>query len=358
MIGWVCFLPPPSFMRRLSIALATFLSLSPLVASAAFMTPAALMTAVHTGTPRSFSLMAHAQVPDETYVSVWANGSMQGVNPEDLQLMTKVTLDVVSGDFKIRAKGEVMAVSGMLYLKLASVDGSMQSDFATLSAKLVQHKWLKTGLDTGSLDLVQNPVLGMSGNDTEADDTFSMATKADANGTTYTLTLKPDAAAQLALMIRELLNDTDSVSDDFFPWRDLAEGMRFEMIVKTDAKDAFAGSSYSMSTKGTNSAFTLTGTEKPTSALNLKAPADAMTFDQLAPLFGSPMYFDGSADEMMEPIMELDEDMFDSSYVPGTFDMLDDDTLSSCDDPAIDGAMLVMLQREGSCPITRASTRR
>lgn len=317
------------------------------------------MTAAQTGSPRSFSLMVHADAPDETYVSVWANGSMQGANPEDLQLMTKVTLDVVSDEFNIRAKGEIMAVQGMLYLKITSVDGSMQSDFATLSAKLVQHKWLKTGLDTSSLDLVENPVFGLTGNDTEADNTFSMATKADANGTTYTLSLKPDAAAQLALMIRELLNDTDSVSDDFFPWRDLAEGMRFEMIVKTDAKDAFAGSSYSMSTKGTTSAFTLTGTEKPTTALNLKAPAGAVTIDELAQLFGNS-YLGSSSDEMMmEPAMlDVEEVMINSSYQPNAFDMLDNNTLSSCDDPSIDGAALVMMQREGVCPITRASTRR
>ena len=341
-------------MRRLSIALATFLSLSPLVASAAFMTPAALVAAIQNGAPRSFSLAAHANMPDNTYVSVWANGSMQGTNPMDMQMLTKTTVDLVSGDFKIRAKGELMAVDGTLYVKLTSLDGSMTSDVATLTGNVRQHKWLKASMDMDMIEFAQNPVFSMSGDMTHADDTFNMT----ANGRTYTLTLKPDAAAKLALMIRELLNDTDSVSDDFFPWRDVAEGMRFEMVVKTDAKDAFSGSSYSISTKGAGSAFTLTATEKPTAALNLKAPADAVTFDELVPLFGRS-YLEDSSEMMMEPAdVELEEEVIDSSYEPDDFDMLDNDTFSSCNDPSIDGAKLVMMQREGICPIQKASTRR
>jgi hypothetical protein len=184
---------------------------------------------------------------------------MQGIDPSDMQLTTKATVDVVSGDMKIRAKGEVMVVDGMIYLKLSSVDGSMSSDVATVSGKLVQHKWVKMPFDATGIDITQNPAFSLTDADlSNPENTFAMTSAVTSNGgTTYTLSLKPDAAAQLALAIREMLNDTSSVSDDFFPWRDLAEGMHFEMVVKTDSKDVFAGTTYTMSTRGKQSSFEL-----------------------------------------------------------------------------------------------------
>lgn len=345
-------------MRRLSIALSALYLLSPLAASAAYMTPSALMAAVQGGAPRSFSIAAHADAPDNMYVSVWANGTLQGTDPMTMQLSTKTTIDVVSGDFKVRAKGEVMVVNGMLYVKIASIDGSMKSEFATLSANFVQNKWLKTEFDMSVLDIVENPAFSLSEADVmEADRTFNMATKAEKNGTTYTLTLNTDAAAQLALSIREMLQDTSSVSDDFFPWRALAEGMSFEMVVKTDAKDAFLGSTYSMSTKGTMSAFRLTGTEKPAAALNLKAPADAMSIEEIGAMFSGevPSYLEESTPEMIELMDE--EVMLDE---PSSFDSVDDGRYESdvwCDDPSMDAMKLLSLQRDGTCPTIKTPTR-
>ncbi len=347
-------------MRRLSIALSALYLLSPLAASAAYLTPSALMAAIQGGAPRSFSITAHADAQGDTYVSVWANGTLQGTDATNMQMWTKTTVDVVSGDFKVRAKGEMMVVEGMLYVKIASIDGSMKSEFATLSADFVQHKWLKTAFDVSALEVVENPAFSLSETDVmEADQTFNMETKAEKNGTSYTLTLKTDAAAQLALSIREMLQDTSSVSDDFFPWRALAEGMQFEMVVKTDAKDALLGSSYSMSTKGAQSSFTLTGTEKPAAALHLKAPADAMSIEEIGAMFSGevPEYFEDSTTDMMEPEMTEPTDGDFTIEPASAFDSIDNDTLSSCDDSSIDAMKLLSMQRDGTCPITKTSTR-
>lgn len=308
--------------------------------------------------------MVHTDAPNETYVSIWANGSMQGINPSDMQLTTKATVDVVSGDMKIRAKGEVMVVDGMIYLKLSSVDGSMSSDVATVSGKLVQHKWVKMPFDATGIDITQNPAFSLTDADlSNPENTFAMTSAVTSNGgTTYTLSLKPDAAAQLALAIREMLNDTSSVSDDFFPWRDLAEGMHFEMVVKTDSKDVFAGTTYTMSTRGKQSSFELSGSEKPTAALSLKAPTNAVSISELEMMFssdvpsylGEPMMDDESMDEeSMEPTMDEEPMTWDT----GSFDILDDGTLSSCDDPSLDPMKKLMMQRDGSCPVNKATTR-
>ncbi len=348
-------------MRRLSIALSALYLLSPLAASAAYMSPSALMSAIQSGAPRSFSIAAHAEAQGDTYVSVWSNGTLQGTDSMDMQIWAKTTVDVVSGDFKVRAKGEMMVIGGMLYVKVASIDGSMKSDFATLSTDFVQHKWLKTPFDASALEVVENPAFSLSETDVmEADETFNMVTKTENNGgTTYTLTLKSDAAAQLALSIREALQDTSSVSDDFFPWRALAEGMHFDMTVKTNSKDAFLGSSYSMSTKGKESSFTLTGTEKPAAALNLKAPAGAMSFDEVgAMLMGEmPTYLDESSSDMMEPEMMEPTDDIITIEPTSSFDSIDNDTLASCDDPSMDAMKLLAMQRDGTCPVTKTPTR-
>ncbi len=347
-------------MRRLSIALSALFLLSPLAASAAYMTPSALMAGIQSGTPRSFSIAAHAQAPDDMFVSVWANGALQGLDPMTMQMKAKTTIDVVSGDFKVRAKGEMMVVDGMLYVKVASVDGSMNTEFSSVSAKFIQHKWIKTEFDMYALEAVENPAFSLSQSDImEADETFNMTTKTEGNGgTTYMLTLKTDAAAKLALSIREALQDDSSVSDYFFPWRALAEGMHFDMTVKTNAKDAFLGSSYSMSTKGKESSFTLTGSEKPTAALNLKAPTDAMSLDEIgAMLMGEmPSYFDDTSSDMTEVDM-METPTEDTIYVePSSFDSVDD-TSYECEDPSTSALRLLSLQRDGTCPATKTSTR-
>lgn len=345
-------------MRRLSFALTTLLLLSPLAASAAFVTPSALFMAMQNGAPRSFSLMAHADTPDNVYVSVWANGSLQGTHEMDMQLTTKATVDVVSGDLKARIKGEIMAVNGMLYLKITSVDTSMKNDFASLSANLRQHVWLKMPIDMDALSIIQNPAFTLSETDpTEADMTFDIASSPEKNGTTYTLTLKSDAAAQLALSLREMLNDTSTVSDDFFPWKALAEGVRFEMIVKTDASDGFISNSYSLHTKGTKSSFSLNGTEKITSALRLTAPADAMNLYELGSIFGDTAgsVMDMSALDMstMPSVMEPTEENI-------TFDSVDDAVITfdpSCEDSSISPLQKLAMQRDGTCPVEKTPTR-
>jgi hypothetical protein len=117
-----------------------------------------------------------------------------------------------------------------------------------------------------------------------------------------------------------------------------------------------------MSTRGKQSSFELSGSEKPTAALSLKAPTNAVSISELEMMFssdvpsylGEPMMDDESMDEeSMEPTMDEEPMTWDA----GSFDILDDGTLSSCDDPSLDPMKKLMMQRDGSCPVNKATTR-
>ncbi len=346
-------------MRRLSIVLTTLFLLSPLTASAAYTTPSEILDAMQTGTPHSFSATAHAASANKMYVSVWANGNLEGNDPTTIKFWTKATVDVVSGDMKVRAKVELMMMDGVLYAKLNSLDGSMKNIFASLSATFRQNVWLKMPLDTDASALLPEHAYFLpTGDIYDADTIFNVTSVSNKKGTLSTLTLKPDAAADLALMIRELLQDTEAVSDDFFPWRALAESVQFEMTLQTDSRGAFVGSSYTMSTKGANSSFALSGTEKPTTALKLTAPSDAIGLEELGTMFtnsmpshmGMPSTSDMMMDHsVMEPIdMMYEFDSIDSAKAPPD---------PSCDDSLVDSLKKLMLQRTGACPVIKTPTR-
>ncbi len=350
-------------MKRISFAVAASLLLMPATTLAALSTPGELMTVMQDNSvPRSFSVTAHA-MSDGTYVSVWANGAEQGTDPSTMTMTTKATVDIVKGKLKIRAKAEIMAVNGMLYARLTSFDGTYQNAFASLSAMLKQQVWVSMPLDEAMLDEITggNGLHMTSGDPSQAEHMFQMQSKAGKNGTTvYTLSLTQDYAVTVAQLIREMLNDESSSSDDFFPWRQLAEGMRFESTIVTDAKDAFISSAFSLSTASTTSSLSITGTEKRLgAALNVKAPAGALTMDQaLASFSDLEQDVPGSMmptvpEEMMEPPSMME--------VEATFDSVDEETTpaysADCNDPSLTAQQLFTLQRGGFCPTTKRSTR-
>lgn len=356
-------------MNRLSFAVAASLLLMPMQSLAAYSSPADLMAAVQENSvPHSFSVTAHA-MSDGTYISVWASGTGQGRNPATMKATTKATVDVVKGKLKIRAKAELLATDGVLYARLVSLDGSYMNAFASVSGMLKQQLWVSMPLDEAMLEsLTGGNGLNMTSSmdPSEADHMFHMQSKAGKNGgTVYTLSLTQDFAVTLAQLIREMLNDNSSASDDFFPWRQLAEGMRFESTIVTDAKDAFVSSAFSLSTSSNTSSLTINGTEKRLGgSLAVKAPANAVTMDQALASFadlendvpGSMM----PEEIMMQPTMpSVDVDSMVNE--DATFDSVDEATTptytADCNDPSLSPQQLFTLQRGGFCPTAKKSTR-
>jgi len=358
-------------MNRLSFAVAASLLLAPLSAAAAYSSPADLMAAVQDEKiPRAFSLTAHS-MSDGTYVSIWAHGTQQGKDVASMQMNTKATVDIVRGSMKIRAKAELIVTGGMLYVKLVSLDGAYASPFASVSAAIKQQQWIALPLDEAMLqEITGNAALPIGSSDAGAANTiFHMQSKAGTNGSTvYSLSLTQDYAITLAQMIRELLQDNSSSSDDFFPWRQLAEGMRFESTVITDAKDMFVSSSFSLSTSSTHSSLSLKGSEtRLNTSLAIKAPANAVSINQA---FASFADLTGDLPHSGLMLPTLDNLNATSGYEPmmmqptlsdGNFNSIDDVTPPeqsiSCNNSSLAPAEFLMLQRSGVCPVQKKSIR-
>lgn len=351
-------------MRRFTYSVTTIaLLLTPFAASAAFVTPGELFSSLQTDAAKSFALEVHAS-SQGTYVSVWASGTEQGQS-ENIRLNMKATVDVVKDGMKMRLKGDILMVDGSMYLKVSSLDGSLLNDVASVTAKVKQLQWVQLPLDELMLDgAMDTTMFSVSSTDPAmADSMFTVSSKAGNGGTLYSVSLQPDFAAELALSIRGLLNDTEAVSDDFFPWRDLAEGIRFEMTVQTNAQNAFVSENYSMSTNSASSYFRVSGREKVlASPLQLTAPAGALTLDEVAAIFGD---WDDVPD-LGDWKSETSEDMMWDGMMSGdaiegsSFDEIDLETsgyIPECNDPMLTPTQLFMLQREGTCPVNKATTR-
>lgn len=360
-------------MNRLSLAIAATLMAMPVSALAAYSTPSELMTAVRDNSvPRSFSVTAHA-MSDGTYVSVWTSGSEQGSDPSTMQVNAKATVDVVHGNLKVRVKAELLAINGTLYARLVSFDGGYQNAFASISGMLKQHQWVSMPLDEALVDgLTGGTALQVGSADpTDADTMYHMQSAPGKNGgTVYTLSLTQDYAVTLAQLIREMLHDESPSSDDFFPWRQLAEGMRFDNTVVMNGNGGFVSSTFSLSTASDKSSFSVTGSEyRLGSALALKAPTNVVSIDQALASFDDLSNDMTPGADMMDEMMPY-EPSYDSgsatepSMSEGTFNSVDEgseymmsEPSADCSDPSLSAGELLMLQRGGSCPVEKRSTR-
>ena len=368
MILYVQF-PPHFFMKRISFAVAASLLLAPMSGLAAYTSPAELMAAVQdTSVARAFSVTAHAK-SEGMYISVWASGTELGADPMTISMSTKATVDIVKDAMKMRVKAELLAVNGMLYVRVLSIDGSFQNEFASASTIVKQKQWLSFPLDQELLEeITGGEALQFSAsNPSEAEHMFHMQSKPGKNDTTvYTLSFTQDYAVTVAQLIREMLQDNSPSTDDFFPWRQLAEGMRFENTIVTDAKGGFLFSTFSLSTASKNASLAISGTEQRLGkAPVIKAPAQSLTADQVLALFMSSM---GEDPAMMMPSSVLDVpvpssvdsgslteedvtfDSVDESYAPVTPSV-------DCTDSSLSAQQLSMLQRDGTCPVAKKSTR-
>lgn len=350
-------------MRKLLLSItSSALLLAPIAAHAAFETPAQLMTALQTRSARSFNVTAHGS-SDGTYVSVWAKGASEGENATTAKVNMSATVDMVKGDFTMRAKGDVLMTDGTAYVKVSSVNGSLANSFGSFSAMLKQKQWLMFPFEESMMGINEMfmDIGTMSMED--ADTMYTMQHTVSKGVNVYTLNLTQDSAIELALQIRNMLGDHRPVSNDFFPWRELAEGVRFEMVVRTDANDTFLSSSITVGLSNKNANFEATVNETALkSGVTVSAPKDAISPDELM------MLLSNSASEYLqgEPVMMEEE----PAFLPADADMMTEPTPDSsswmmeseidaeCMDPDLTSLKLLMLQRTGTCPITKAASTR
>jgi hypothetical protein len=260
-------------MRRLSSALVTFaLVAQPLSAFAAYETPGAVLQAVRFDSSAKM-ISAEVHGTDGTlYVSAWLKGKTKGMEYADAKVDAQVTVDVedTASHMKGRFKGSVRLVSGNLYAKLDSMEGTFEDDALLGTVHLMTKKWISIPVDEDTVMEIQD-MLNQTGDPAEADNLYTMTRTPYQYGSSYTLTMK---------------EGTD------MPFSTLS------MKIDTDYKDAVQVSQ--MNFEGMADDFTFNGqakAERMKTALTVEVPADAVSFDWLMQHLGSiepSSLFDGA----------------------------------------------------------------
>jgi hypothetical protein len=329
-------------MRRLPLLLSSILFLLPLPALAAFGTPSELFRSFQEDVrAKSFS-MTITGASQNTYVALWTNGK-EKANVASPALSMNVTVDIVQNGMKVRIKGAVMALENMLYLKISSVTGKPQDAFASLSQ---EKRWIAIPFNQSTLSsLTSDLAIGLTSTDPSLADSRFLMTKSTSKGLNiYSLSLSPDFAPDLALSIRNMLNDTNPASDDFFPWRELGESVKFTMTTATTGQDVFVSNTFTLSMKSKYSSFSVKGAEQSlTIPFVLVAPSDAVTLDALPGSFG--------------PLLNTFLNTETQPKTPITPSSSASSSEAACTDSATSPQLLLELKRTGVCPTAKTSTR-
>ncbi len=376
-------------MRFLPIAVSLTVLLSPLSAVAA--TPSELVTSIqNSGAARNFTMQTHSESAG-TYTTVWANGVAQG-SGTDSEFWTMATVDMTRGGTSMRAKVEVMIIGGTLYAKLHSMTGDLGNGFVGGPQAFMDNKWVSTTADAGA---IQQLFFGIPFDVAAIDAThLNEMYSVRSNDNTHTLTMLPGSAIKLALTLRGLLGDTGPVSDDFLPWRQLGENTNATVRILTDSRSNFASGSFSLRMKNRQSLFTASGTQtRRGAATTMTPPAPVEPLEKDGLPFGGLIL--GQLWQPMEPAPRLLQkfEIIDIVPVGGPSSVESDTNAETPGAPLIlnttnsvkmrydmetntltiensaspisatadcsteNGALLVMFQRLGACPIKKASTR-
>ncbi len=359
-------------MRRfLSLALAAAMLAGPASALAEFTTPAELLGAIETqARPQSFSATIKGH-KDTTWFTVWVNGSSEGVQSDLMhaKLKTKMTVDIVQGDMKVRLKGQIVMKDGSVYAKLDSIDGAYNDEFMSFSALFGQKLWLKIPMDEAMMEM-QAAMLGMDSSMTadQRNDMFTLEHTLFKAGHKYTLKMQPEFMDQFTQTLRDELGAQSIDSDDFFPFRELAnDNADFVVTVDTNVQDKFLDSKFTFSWKAGDTEISANGTSQVQSGgVAVETPKNFWTLDDLTKHFeklsGMP-----STDDMILPIDETDG-MYDE-YSPedemGATDewwqpSTDGETQYYSDDcwnPDLAPLKKLQMQRTGECPVEDINNR-
>lgn len=362
-----------------SLLLAAFFF--PVVAQAA--TAPELMTKMNMAPGATFSVTARVH-QDDMYVSVWLKGTGGYTTPS---LDAAATMDIVQGDMNARLKGDVRVNADGIFMRLREATGTFDNEFAHGMMSAYTKKWIQIGDATMSeLYFIGLPLdVGQGAAGVElGDESFTVQSFASGGGTKHIMQLKPDAAAELARSILDLLGGDRPVIQDFFPWRALAESLQFEVTVQENSQGVLQSRTANINVQGENSYFVFDSTETFLAASPVVAtPTDMITLEAIENLFGNNDVFTDESgweesdweetdweesDETMD-MWEEDTDYLD--FYNGSFEDIDEEEgaleefdwegdqfevySSTCF--TTDDASLVMLQRSGECPVEKVSRR-
>ncbi len=353
-------------MKHFLLSLATgALILVPSVASATYSTPSELISAIRAQGPRDFTTTLHGALGSKTYVSLWSKGRAESLTSGTEKRWMIGTLDIVSGKTNIRIKGESFTVAGNQYFKVKSMNGKLDSDGGTIFLGASQKQWLRFDATEPALEasLAQGIALDLGSiKPDEANKMFSLHTT-EAKGTTvYILKILPSYAPVLGNLIRTMLHDHGAATDDFFPWVSLGEKVRYEIIVRTDAKNKFASSSTSLSLRGLGASVSMTSAETAlTTPFTISAPTESISGEEaLGMLFG--MVENNLAEKNTEEdVIDTEDKDVNLMLEETSFDTVEevDDVIDSaiCADPDANPIYVLSLKRVGACPVTKPSTR-
>lgn len=359
-------------MRRfLSLALAAAMLAGPASALAEFTTPAELLSAVQTqARPQSFSVTIKGH-KDTTWFTVWANGSSEGSQTDLMhaKLKTKMTMDIVQGDMKVRVKGQITMKEGSLFAKLDSVDGGYSDEFMSFSALFGQKLWLKIPMEDSLMEM-QSAMMGLDPamNADQQNQMFTLEHTKFKSGHKYTLKMLPEFMEQITQTLRDELGAQSIDSDDFFPFRELAnDNADFSMTVDTNTQDQFLSSKFNFEWKAGDTAISANGSSQvQAGGVYVETPKTFWTMDDLTKHFekisGMP-----STDDMILPIDETDGmyDEYNPDDETGSTDewwqpSTDGETQYYSDDcwnPDLAPLKKLQMQRTGECPVEDINNR-
>lgn len=300
---------------------------------------------------------------DDVWFAVWASGASEGSPAEILgaKAKLKMTVDVVRGGMKLRIKGQILVHNGNVYAKLDSIDGGYQDVFMSFKAMFGQNVWLRIPLTDAMFASELNEVM-MPDVAAEAE-AFTMTHTKTKSGNTYTLSLTPDAAVEMSDMLRTMLNAQQTgVSDDFFPFRDLAnESLDMTMKVDTNAQDQYQSSTFSLEWMGGNAKMSMTGkAQRQSSPVYVEVPKNAWTMEDVEKhyneLMGIPSYEEEDwTVPMMDEGMTEDGASFDSVDTDEWWQPVEDANTPSysddCWNPDVSPLKKLQMQRSGECPV-------
>ncbi len=259
-------------MRRfLSSLLIAFFAFQPVVASAFFDTPAELSQGIRNDpTARTLEGQARGNA-GTTYFSLWMKGAQQGMGWEDGSLDLHMTIDVDAPDqhLKMRLKTDIMLLEKTLYVRLNTIEGSVEDEMMLINLKMLQKKWIMIPLDQSGMPDLATLEEELQATASEMNnDLFSLERSPTAAGSHYSMRLTPETEQQL--------------KDLFFGATAVHEETNFHGTVDTNMRDQFLSSKLYLSFKTDDAEFVVQGkSQRKNSPLTLTVPTQTITIDEL-----------------------------------------------------------------------------
>lgn len=332
------------FLSLLSVAA----WLLPIGASA--MTASELVAATGSVPASKVSMQVQSQ-NDGMYVTFWLQGT---VGLEEPTMDMRMTIDTSQNGQKTRTKGALRIIPEGVYIRLDSIPSELMEGLTIFSlADIPMNTWMQIAPSgVAEMSLTGSHWYGAMTNVSEnASDVFTVREVPSANGKTYVVGLKPDAAAALAQSLLDMMGGDRPVVQDFFPWRSFAESIQFETIVKADAAGALTSRATTMSVQGSKSYLRVSSTEEFLREVpRFGVPEGAIPYEHTGQYLHIDMTIPSLDTGSLSPIFrDVSFDTIDTEIsVTPTFS-------ATCS--ATSAMQMISFHRSGECPVEKVSRR-